>query len=79
MSDIRKKLDLAAARARLDGRARARVLAQPGGPGRNTEGFEELLDREFPRQAIGWRDDEDPRGPPQLPEADGRVAGAGRA
>jgi MoCo/4Fe-4S cofactor protein with predicted Tat translocation signal len=58
MSEEYNQLDLAAVRARLDG-ARGRdywrsledLAAKPE--------FRELLEREFPQQAIGWSDDED--------------------
>ena len=49
-------LDLASIRARLDasrGREYWRSLEELA----NTEGFEELLEREFPRQASEWKDD----------------------
>ncbi len=49
-------LDLAEIRARLDssrGREYWRSLEELA----NTEGFEELLEREFPRQAAEWKDD----------------------
>jgi len=57
MSDLPKKLDLAAVRARLEasgGREYWRNLDELAG----TPEFRELLDREFPRQAIGWSEDE---------------------
>src|SRR4029077_10217504 len=49
-------LDLAAIRTRLEksrGRHYWRSLEELA----NTEGFEELLEREFPRQAAEWSDD----------------------
>jgi molybdopterin-containing oxidoreductase family iron-sulfur binding subunit len=49
-------LDLASIRARLDasrGREYWRSLEELA----NTEGFEDLLEREFPRQAAEWTDD----------------------
>src|SRR5215467_11568063 len=49
-------LDLASIRARLDasrGREYWRSLEELA----ETEGFEELLEREFPRQAAEWKDD----------------------
>jgi molybdopterin-containing oxidoreductase family iron-sulfur binding subunit len=52
-------LDLAAVRQRLDsasGREYWRSLEQLAG----TPEFEDLLHREFPRQAIGWSEDENP-------------------
>ena len=59
MSEPQKKVDLAGARARLhqkSGREYWRSLedlaAQPE--------FREMIEREFPRQAIGWSEDEDP-------------------
>jgi len=62
MSDEAKKLDLAEVRATLraasrrSGREYWRSLEHlAAGPE-----FEELLEREFPRQAIGWSEDEDP-------------------
>ncbi len=58
MSDQPKQLDLAAARARLEaarGRAYWRSLEDLAA----SPGFKELLEREFPRQAIGWTTDED--------------------
>jgi MoCo/4Fe-4S cofactor protein with predicted Tat translocation signal len=59
MSDIRKKLDLAEVRARLDG-ARGRDYWRSLDDLAGTPEFEELLHREFPRQAIGWSEDENP-------------------
>jgi molybdopterin-containing oxidoreductase family iron-sulfur binding subunit len=59
MSDISKKLDLAEVRARLDG-ARGRDYWRSLDDLAGTPEFEELLHREFPRQAIGWSDDENP-------------------
>ncbi len=56
MSDESKKLDVAAARARLaGGRDYWRSLDDLAA----TAEFQDLLAREFPRQAIGWSDDED--------------------
>ena len=56
MSDGSKKLDLAAARARLaGGRDYWRSLDDLA----STAEFQDLLEREFPRQAVGWSDDED--------------------
>jgi molybdopterin-containing oxidoreductase family iron-sulfur binding subunit len=58
MSDADKKMDLAGIRARLEGargreywRSLEELAAKPG--------FRDLLDQEFPRQAIGWGEDED--------------------
>jgi molybdopterin-containing oxidoreductase family iron-sulfur binding subunit len=59
MSDIRKKLDLAEARARLDG-ARGRDYWRSLDDLAGSPEFEEMLHREFPRQAIGWSEDENP-------------------
>ena len=59
MNDEPKKLDLAAARARLNqagGREYWRSLEDLAA----TPEFHDLLEREFPRQAIGWSEDEDP-------------------
>src|SRR3974377_2620534 len=58
MSDSGKKLDLATVRARLEsarGREYWRSLEELAA----TPEFKDLLEREFPRQAIGWSDDED--------------------
>jgi MoCo/4Fe-4S cofactor protein with predicted Tat translocation signal len=59
MSDSPKKPDVAAIRARLEG-ARGRHYWRNLDDLANTPEFQELLEREFPRQAIGWSDDEDP-------------------
>ncbi len=59
MSELRKKLDLAAARARLEG-ARGREYWRSLDELASTPEFQDLLEREFPRQAIGWSDDESP-------------------
>ncbi len=59
MSELRKKLDLAAARARLEG-ARGSEYWRSLDELAATPEFQDLLEREFPRQAIGWSDDEDP-------------------
>jgi molybdopterin-containing oxidoreductase family iron-sulfur binding subunit len=59
MSETPKKLDIAAARARLNGtRGREfwRNLEELAG----TPEFHDLVEREFPRQAIGWGEDENP-------------------
>jgi len=58
MSDIRKKLDLAAVRARLDG-ARGSDYWRSLDDLAATPEFQDLLEREFPRQAVGWSEDED--------------------
>src|SRR5580698_4570003 len=61
MSDLPKKLELSAVReslaaaARGSGREYWRSLEHLAA----TPEFEELLEREFPRQAIGWSEDED--------------------
>jgi len=61
MSDSPKKLDLAAVKdrlakaARTGGREYWRSLEHLAA----TPEFEELMEREFPRQAIGWSEDED--------------------
>ncbi len=58
MSDSNKQPDLAAARARLEsahGREYWRSLEDLAA----APEFRDLLEREFPRQAIGWSDDED--------------------
>jgi MoCo/4Fe-4S cofactor protein with predicted Tat translocation signal len=59
MSNARKKLDLAAARARLDG-ARGRDYWRSLDDLAATPEFRDMVEREFPRQAIGWADDESP-------------------
>jgi len=52
----RAKLDLAAARAKIQsGRDYWRSLDQLA----STPEFQDLLEREFPRQAVGWSEDED--------------------
>jgi MoCo/4Fe-4S cofactor protein with predicted Tat translocation signal len=58
MSDSPKHLDLAGARARLEGK-RGREYWRNLDDLAATPEFEDLLQREFPRQAIGWSDDED--------------------
>jgi len=58
MSDSPKHLDLAGARARLEGK-RGREFWRNLEDLAATPEFEDLLQREFPRQAIGWADDED--------------------
>ncbi len=57
MSEPRKKLDLAAVRARLEG-ASGREYWRSLDDLAATPEFQDLLEREFPRQAIGWGDDE---------------------
>jgi molybdopterin-containing oxidoreductase family iron-sulfur binding subunit len=59
MSDLRKKLDIAAVRARLDG-TRGREYWRSLDELAATPEFQDLLVREFPQQAIGWEKDEDP-------------------
>src|SRR5215467_8125464 len=59
MSELRKKLDLAAARARLEG-ARGKDYWRSLDELAATPEFRDMLEREFPRQAVGWSDDEDP-------------------
>src|ERR1017187_339916 len=63
MSDSPKYLDLAGAQARLEGK-RGREFWRNLEDLAATPEFEDLLQREFPRQAIGWGDDEN--------EVDGR-------
>src|ERR1700721_3496071 len=57
MSDLRKKLDIAAVRARLDG-TRGRDYWRSLDALAATPEFQDLLVREFPQQAIGWEKDE---------------------
>ena len=57
MSESPKKLDLAAVRARLEG-ARGREYWRSLEDLASTPGFRDLLNREFPQQAIGWSEDE---------------------
>ncbi|MDR3701949.1 MAG: TAT-variant-translocated molybdopterin oxidoreductase [Candidatus Sulfopaludibacter sp.] len=59
MSDLSKKLDLAAVRARLDG-ARGREYWRNLDDLASTPEFQDLLAREFPQQAVGWSADEEP-------------------
>jgi molybdopterin-containing oxidoreductase family iron-sulfur binding subunit len=60
MSEEKNQLDLAAVQARLaqasSGREYWRSLEDLAA----TPGFQELLEREFPQQAIGWSEDENP-------------------
>jgi len=58
MSEPRKKLELAAVRARLDG-ARGHEYWRSLDDLASTPEFQDLLEREFPRQAVGWSEDED--------------------
>jgi molybdopterin-containing oxidoreductase family iron-sulfur binding subunit len=57
--DPRKKLDLAAVRARLQG-AHGRDYWRSLDELAATPEFQDLMEREFPRQAVGWSEDEDP-------------------
>src|ERR1039458_1391527 len=63
MSDPQKNTDLAAVRsalwARLEG-ARGRDYWRSLDEVAATPEFQDLLEREFPRQAVGWSDDENP-------------------
>src|SRR5688572_19385936 len=59
MSEPRENLDLAAVQARLDG-ARGRDYWRSLDDLASTAEFRELVEREFPQQAIGWSEDEDP-------------------
>ena len=59
MSDIRKSLDLAGVRDRLAGATGPEYWRSLDDLAATPE-FQDLLSREFPRQAIGWSDDEDP-------------------
>src|SRR5436305_291914 len=55
----RRKLELSAVREQLatvHGREYWRSLEELAGPPE----FQDLVEREFPRQAVGWSDDEDP-------------------
>ncbi len=58
MSELRKKLDIAAVRARLDG-TRGREYWRSLDDLAATPEFQDLLVREFPQQAVGWEKDED--------------------
>jgi len=58
MSDSQNKLDLAAVRARLE-QARGREYWRSLEDLAATPEFKDLLEREFPQQAIGWSEDED--------------------
>jgi len=58
MNDSPKELDLAAIRARLE-EARGREYWRSLEELAETPGFKQLLQREFPQQAIGWSEDED--------------------
>ncbi len=59
MIEPRKKLELAAARASLEG-ARGKDYWRSLEDLASTPEFQDLLEREFPRQAIGWGEDENP-------------------
>src|SRR5215469_2530326 len=56
--ESRQPLDLAAVRARLEGK-RGREYWRSLDELASTPEFQDLLEREFPRQAIGWSEDED--------------------
>jgi MoCo/4Fe-4S cofactor protein with predicted Tat translocation signal len=58
MSEPQKKLDLAAVRKRLEG-ARGRDYWRSLEDLASTPEFKDLVEREFPQQAIGWSEDED--------------------
>jgi MoCo/4Fe-4S cofactor protein with predicted Tat translocation signal len=58
MREPNKRLDLAAVRARLEG-SRGREYWRSLEDLASTPEFQDLLEREFPRQAIGWSEDED--------------------
>jgi len=58
MSDSNQKLDLAAVQERLRG-TRGRDYWRSLDDLASTPAFKELLEREFPQQAIGWSEDED--------------------
>jgi len=60
MSDSPKKLDIAAVRARLESAAAGRDYWRSLDQLADTPEFQELIEREFPRQAIGWSEDESP-------------------
>jgi len=57
-SEPRKKLDLPALRALLNGKTNGREYWRNLEELAGTPEFEELVEREFPRQAVGWSDDE---------------------
>ena len=59
MNDSPNKMDLSAARERLKG-ARGREYWRSLEDLAATPEFEDMLHREFPRQAVGWSEDEDP-------------------
>ena len=59
MNEEPKKLDLAAARARLS-RAGGRDYWRSLEDLASTPEFRDLMEREFPRQAVGWSEDENP-------------------
>jgi MoCo/4Fe-4S cofactor protein with predicted Tat translocation signal len=60
MNDEHNQLDLAAVRARLDGGTSGREYWRSLDDLASTPDFRDLIEREFPRQAMGWSDDEDP-------------------
>ena len=59
MNEEPKKLDLAAARARLN-QARGPEYWRSLEDLASTPEFRDLMEREFPRQAVGWSEDENP-------------------
>ena len=59
MSDSTQRLDVAALRKRLEG-ARGRDYWRSLDELSATPEFKELVEREFPRQAVGWSEDENP-------------------
>src|SRR5215472_14493040 len=58
-SEPKKKLDLAAVRALLSVKTNGREYWRNLEELAETPEFQELIEREFPRQAIGWSEDED--------------------
>ena len=58
MNEPSKKLDLAAVRALLSGKRNGREYWRNLEDLAATPEFQELIEREFPRQAIGWSEDE---------------------
>ena len=59
MTEPRTNLDLAGVHARLDG-VQGRDYWRSLDELASTPEFRDLLEREFPHQAVGWSDDEDP-------------------
>jgi len=78
MSNPENQLDLAAVRKRLAG-ASGREYWRSLDDLAATPEFHDMLDREFPRQALGWSDDEIRSKGGAISSGDGRLAGAGRA